>query len=1066
MRKLFWTSTMAKKTFTLSANIENGIAEGSRYIVTPNVQKVLREIVDGYQTGIHSFSIIGTYGTGKSSFLLHLEQDLLSTTKKRELLKNTKLLHNGDFEILNIVGDSKSLSGLLLAKLQDVMQSSETDVLTLLKAYYAKLKKQNKFLLIAIDEFGKVLEHATRYNPEEELYFFQKLTEVINAPTRNILLLITLHQNFSAYASKLSQTQKNEWTKVKGRFQEVVFAEPIEQLLYLAAEHISTEFKYNLPDKNFSQIYNMAVDSKFISSDFSYDTACKLYPMDTFAAYAITCAIQRYGQNERSLFTFLNAKGSHSLCDYKEKVNCTFNLADVYDYVINSFHSYLNDANSDSTGWSAIRLSIERVEGCDWEEPQQMLDAIRIVKAIGILNLFGNAGFSMTQVEMTRYATMALGIIFANKILHELKRLKIVRYAEYKKRFILFEGTDINIEDEVTKASLIVPRPVNFVDDIRVYFNNRVSPVKAYYYHRGTPRYFEYQLLECPQDIVPIGDIDGYIQMIFGTSDKQYKELVKFSKDCSHAIIYAYFNNTGDIVEHLYNIQKYQYIIEKVLIDKNDHVALTELAKLIEYEKTLINKALNNSLFSYQNDVTWLYKGVVRKVDSQRDFNKLLSFVCDDVYSQTPIINNELFNKHKLSSNISGAKAKYLQALLENSDKADLGFEADKFPPEKTIYYSLLKNTGLHVNGEFADAPSNPDIKTLWDVCEDFLNTSRDKARSISELVKKLSTQPYKIKDGVLEFWLPTYLFIKRQDYSLYGEHGQYIPNFNIELFDLMKKHIGEFKIKAYAVDGVKLQLFNQYRKFLNLGGNNAIKGSAFIETIKPFLFFYNRQLNDYAKQTKSLPHEESIKFRDVLARAKDPEKAFLEDIPEALGYDDDKLKDENAVQDYCYVIQRAVRELRGCYNQLIDRIECNLIESLGFESSEYSEYIQEIQQRLSRVKPHLLNPRQKEFYQHAMSQFDNRTEWYQSICFAVLGSPLDRMTDDQEPKLHDDIVFLFKECEQKAVFSESLNYKIGKKEETRSHELESKINNLLTGDNNLDVYTLMRILQKKLNND
>ena len=281
-----------------------------------------------------------------------------------------------------------------------------------------------------------------------------------------------------------------------------------------------------------------------------------------------------------------------------------------------------------------------------------------------------------------------------------------------------------------------------------------------------------------------------------------------------------------------------------------------------------------------------------------------------------------------------------------------------------------------------------------------------------------------------------------------------------------MKKHIGEFRIKAYAVDGIKLQLFNQYRKFLNLGDNSSIKGGAFIETIKPFLFFYNRQLNEYAKQTKSLPHEETIRFREVLAHAKDPERAFLEDLPEALGYDDEKLKDEQAVQEYCYVIQRAVRELRGCYNQLIDRIESHLIECLGLENGEYSEYIKEIHRRLSKVKPHLLNPRQKEFYQHAMAVFDNRTEWYQSVCFSVLGSPLERMTDNQEPKLHDDIVFLFKECEQKAVLSESLDYRIDEKEEIRSKELEAKINNLLTGDDNLDVYTLMRILQKRLNND
>ena len=1057
---------MASKKFTLSANIENGIAEGTRYIVTPNVEKVLQEIVNAYQTGIHSFSIIGTYGTGKSSFLLNLESDLDKANKKKALLKNPKVLFNGEFEVLNVLGDAKSLSSILTAKLKEVTSSDNDDPLVMLRDYYNKLKKQNKFLFIAIDEFGKVLEHAAKYDPDEELYFFQKFTEFVNAPTRNIILLTTLHQNFSAYAGKLQQSQKNEWTKVKGRFQEVVFAEPVEQLLFLAAEHISTEKKWNVEDKNFRNIHQLAVDTKFINSAFNFDTASRIFPLDTFAAYAITKAIQRYGQNERSLFTFLNTKGKHSVMEFDAKENLTYNLAEAYDYITNSFHSYLNDANADSMGWTSIRMSIERVEGSDWKDSQSMLDAIKIVKAIGMINLFGNGGFTMNSKSMAEYANMAMEVEYASSIIHELDRLKIVRFAEYKKRLILFEGTDINIEEEIANAAMVVPKPVNFVDDLRIYFNERVSPVKAYYYHRGTPRYFKYELRSEPEDINPTGDVDGYVQLIFSSSDKQYKELVKFSANCDHAIIYACFTNTDAIVEHLYSIQKYRHIIDKVLIDKSDRVATKEIMQLMEYEKTLLNKAVSESLFSYSNDVVWLYKGEVRKVESQRDFNKLLSVVCDDVYSQTPIVNNELFNKHKLSSNISAAKAKYLQALIENSDKNDLGFEADKFPPEKTIYYSLLKNTGLHINGEFKEVPSNPDIKTLWDACEDFLHSTIEKPRKLSELQKVLSIQPYKIKEGFLEFWLPTYLFIKRQDYALYGDNGQYIPNFNIELFDLMKKHIGDFKIKAYAVDGVKLQLFNQYRKFLNLGDNKSIKGTAFIDTIKPFLHFYRHQLNDYARQTQKVDHRETLRFRDVLSRAKDPEKAFLEDLPDALGYDDEKLRDNEAVQNYCYVIQRAVRELRGCYNQLIDRIEAHIVEGIGLSCYEYKEYVVELQQRLSKVKPHLLTDRQKEFYQHAMAQFENRTEWYQSVCYAVLGSPLDRMRDEAEPKLLDDIVFLFRECEKQAVISEGLNYKIDETEEQRSAELESKIDSILSGDNNLDVYTLMRILQKRINND
>lgn len=68
--------------FNLSINISQGVSDNFNYIVTPNAQKVYGNIVDSFQSGIHSFLIIGTYGTGKSSFLMALEQDLLNNKSK------------------------------------------------------------------------------------------------------------------------------------------------------------------------------------------------------------------------------------------------------------------------------------------------------------------------------------------------------------------------------------------------------------------------------------------------------------------------------------------------------------------------------------------------------------------------------------------------------------------------------------------------------------------------------------------------------------------------------------------------------------------------------------------------------------------------------------------------------------------------------------------------------------------------------------------------------------------------------------------------------------------------
>ena len=46
------------------------------YIPTTNAKQVYVQITNNYTTGTHSFNVIGSFGTGKSSFLLALEQHL------------------------------------------------------------------------------------------------------------------------------------------------------------------------------------------------------------------------------------------------------------------------------------------------------------------------------------------------------------------------------------------------------------------------------------------------------------------------------------------------------------------------------------------------------------------------------------------------------------------------------------------------------------------------------------------------------------------------------------------------------------------------------------------------------------------------------------------------------------------------------------------------------------------------------------------------------------------------------------------------------------------------------
>ena len=59
------------QTFNLSANIENGFAKGMQYIVTPNAQNVVNNLINGFKTGIHSIRLLVPMVLVNLVFCLH-----------------------------------------------------------------------------------------------------------------------------------------------------------------------------------------------------------------------------------------------------------------------------------------------------------------------------------------------------------------------------------------------------------------------------------------------------------------------------------------------------------------------------------------------------------------------------------------------------------------------------------------------------------------------------------------------------------------------------------------------------------------------------------------------------------------------------------------------------------------------------------------------------------------------------------------------------------------------------------------------------------------------------------
>lgn len=990
-----------KIKYSPSVNIIRDSNYSFNYILTPNADLAFNAILNDVLVGIKSHILIGAFGTGKSSFLLALKQTLEGSHV--HFKGHEKLLNSiPNYEFISIVGEFASFETHFANTYSLSKGYTTSDIIKSLDKQYKALKKKGKGFAILIDEFGKFLEFAAKHNPESELYFIQQLAEWINDSNNDTMLITTLHQDFSAYSLQLNNLQKQEWDKVKGRLKDVPFNEPVEHLLYLASQRIDKKFSKKAFDKQFDNLFETIREAKAfpLRDYFEKDFAKKLYPFDILSAAILTLSLQKYGQNERSLFSFIESNDHLGINEFDNKTNQYFSIPQVYDYLINGYYSFLTSKyNPHYTQWSAIRRALERIEGM-FKDTTSQKQAANLLKVIGLLNIFATNAARLDPRFYSNYAKYALGIRNPDEILRLLDKKKIIRYVNHSLRYILFEGTDLDIELAIDDAGRLVEKVTNVVNHLNQYFEFPFISARSVYYEKGTPRFFQFKLTEEPIKLIPEGEVDGFINLVFSDDAKALKKVEECSAHFEEAILYGYYRNTAEIRSLLFEIQKIKKVIEN---NPDDKVALNLLKEELGIKIKLLNHYVLDNLYADNGSIVWYFKGKKLKIHNRQKFNQELSRICEEVYPFTPVYRNELINKTKVSGQVALARNRLVKRLLYDLSKTNLGFTENEFPPEKSIYLTLLRENGIHeVNNGVGilDKPTNKTFAELWEAGINFLESSRNKERNLGEFIQTLSSKPFKLKQGFIDCWLPVFLLAKSDEYALYAE-SVYVPEIESDILDLMNKKPGQFSVKAFDVVGIKLQLFNRYRVFLNQAENQKPTNKLFIQTIKPFLVFY-RELPEYSKITNRLD-KKTIVLRNVIANAKDPEKAFFEDFPSALGFSITELqKNQKQAEAFIKKLQDSIRELRISYDNLVDRFEQYFIKEVIGSDSEFPAYRDEIKNRFKQLKTHLLLAHQKPFYNRLQSELDEKKAWLSSIVQACIGKPLISITDNDELVLYE----------------------------------------------------------------
>jgi len=680
-----------------------------------------------------------------------------------------------------------------------------------------------------------------------------------------------------------------------------------------------------------------------------------------------------------------------------------------------------------------------------------------------------------------------MGIKDSKEAIEELEKFKIIKFARHSNRYVILEGTDLDIDLAIDEAGSIVEKTTNLVETLKQYFD--ISPIaaKAVFYKKGTPRFFQFTLSEEPVTNIPEGEIDGYINLVFNEDEKILKLLKTASANCDQAVLFGYYKNTVEIRNTLFEIQKAKEVKSANI---NDRFAVNELDGIIDHYTRILNHHVLDSLYSEDDKIEWFYKGAKIKIKDRRTFNQQLSIICDDNYPFTPVFKSELLNKTKTSGQISTARKELIKKLLNNLSEENLGFSSEKFPPEKSIYLSLIKDKGLHavVDSTWSwQKPSDKSFDKLWQAGENFLGNSKGHERSLQEFVDLLLSKPFKLKRGFIDFWIPIFLLSKADEYALFDSNG-YIPSLNEDILELINKKPEMFALKAFDVVGIKLELLNRYRIFLSQPENSKPNNKIFIQTIKPFLSFY-RDLNEYAKNTNNLS-KRAIAVREVIANAKDPEKTFFEDFPTALGYSVQELQNNKGLAEiFIKKLQETIREIRTSYDRLLSRFESFIMKDVLGTSEGFPKYKEQIINRYRGLKLHMLTTSHKTFYSRIVSPLDDKTAWLNSISQASIGKPLHALSDEDEKVLIEkfaDLIYTLDNLSELSKtnivedeedilkfevtsFVEGLNKNTLRIPKTKSKEIEQKqkeIKDILGNDKKTSITVLAYLIKEYLNNE
>nr|WP_225951691.1 hypothetical protein [Mycobacterium sp. OAS707] len=848
-------------------------------------------------------------------------------------------------------------------------------------------------VLLVIDEFGKNLEYFAASGADGDPYLLQELAEMTQGDGAAPLVIVTMqHLSFDEYVQGTSTARRREWSKVQGRFQDIPYIETPAQSRRLIASVLDQDKALRRAADQWVADHRQSLETQGLR-DIADDAAAAM-PLHPIALAVLPELCSRYGQNERTLFSFLTGAEPSALPQYlantgwDSKSPLPLAGADLlYDYFLESSGSTIGVADGASR-WIEIETRIRDTAGL----PPGQLKAL---KTIGLLNLVASGGrirASRALLELALESDPDCGTGLGG-ILTPLIDAGLITYRAFSDEYRIWQGSDYNLRHVVENARRFY-EDVDLVDLLRD--ASSLEPIVAgrHSQRTGVLRVFAREFSDQPTDANGVLD-PAWDGIVYYTTDAHLDPASAPGLVDGRPAVYVVPQDVSRVREAAVDAAALKSALESAELEGADWVARSELVERVSGAQQRLQSVIAET---WSSGAGWFVAGTAESLDPRPGLSALLSAIADRAYPDTPHIANEMIARRELTSQGAKARRFLTDALLSHQESEAFGI--DGYGPDRAIYEAIFRKTGMHRRTDgpawALRPPTDRSWKPVWSLMNSEFDRAVDDRLSLADIGIRLMRPPVGLKDGIVPLLLIAGLVSRSDEIAVY-EHGSLVLSIDDAVAERLTKNLGHFSIKNTETrSGKRSVAITSLVGRMGITNPNRAGTPTFLN-VATALYRELRVLPPYVQKTMRGLSPEAIAVRDAFHLATEPDVLLFETLPSIFGSapisgrgrPDAKVADKFAER-----LAEAIRELRECYPQLINSVQQQLADATS-TFGRLPQLRQALAADATRLEGHVLEPRLKAFVGALARPLDDQA-WLENVAMVVSEGQAPRVwTDD-----------------------------------------------------------------------